>query len=62
MEKIDISGTARDFADKFGTDAARHATEQLKAVMARRDVNGAAVWTQIIGAINVLQRRHPRRN
>lgn len=62
MEKIDIPRTAKDFSDKFGADAARHATEQLKAMMARRDVNGAAVWTQIIGAINVLQRRHPRIN
>lgn len=62
MEDIDIGRTARDFIDKYDMDASHHAMEQLKAMMKRRDIEGAAVWTRVIGAITMLQRRHPRTN
>jgi len=56
---LDIWRSAHVLIEQHGPDAAVHAAMKADALLATGDVQGAAVWKQIVRAINILQRKQP---
>lgn len=51
---IDVFRTAKLLMDQHGEDAAIHATIRADEMLDRGDMDGKAVWTSVVRAIEVL--------
>ena len=57
---IDIYRTANLLIEQYGADGAgMHAAMRADELLARGDMDGAAVWRQVITAIKELQNMKP---
>ncbi len=56
---LDIYRTAKLFVDNHGAEASIHAAMQADAMLAKGDMDGAAVWRRIVKAVEELQRAEP---
>ncbi len=56
---LDIYRTAKLLVDQHGDMAPIHAAMNADAMLAKGDLDGAAVWRRIVAAINELQRQEP---
>ncbi len=58
---LDIYRAARLLVDEHGEEASFEAALGAEAMLERDDLDGAAVWKRILGAIRELQDREPAR-
>ena len=58
--EIDVYRSAKLFIEQHGDEAAIQAAYRADAMLDRGDLDGAAVWRQIVAAINELQREELR--
>ncbi len=56
---LDIYRTAKLLVNNHGAEAPIHAAMNADAMLAKGDLDGAAVWRRIVAAINELQRQEP---
>ena len=56
-DEVDIYRAAKLLLDQHGDEAAIHAAMRADDLMAVGDMEGAATWKRILGAIDVLARR-----
>lgn len=60
IDDIEIYRSAKVLVDSRGPDGARErATENMQTMVARRDVEGIAVWRLILKAIDDIERTEP---
>ena len=59
MDDRDIWLSAKRLVDLYGEDATIHAAMRADELLAQGDMDGAAVWRQIITTINGLQNMKP---
>ena len=59
MIERDIWRYAKALIDSYGNDAPIHAAMRADELLARGDMDGAAVWRQVITAIKELQNMKP---
>ena len=57
--EIDIYGSAHTLIEQHGEGAAIQAAMEADAMLDKSDLAGAAVWRQIVVAVNELQREEP---
>ena len=58
--KIDVYRSAKLLIDQHGEVAAIQAAMEADAMLDKGDLDGVAVWRQIVAAINELQRSEPK--
>ncbi len=54
VDDLDIYRAANELIDQHGDEAPIHAAMKADAMLETGDLDGAAVWRRIIGAINEL--------
>ena len=59
MIERDIWLSAKRLVDLYGDDATIHAAMRADKLLAQGDMDGAAVWRQVITAIKELQNMKP---
>jgi len=59
MLERDIWASAKLLVDKYGEDATIHAAMRAGELSVQGDLDGAAVWRQIIAAIEELENTEP---
>ena len=59
MDDRDIWRSAKALIDNYGDDATIHAAMRADELLAQGDMDGTAVWRQVIKAINELQNMKP---
>ena len=57
---LDIYRSAKLLIDQHGDSAAIEAAMKADAMLDKGDLDGAAVWRQIVAAINKMERAEPR--
>ncbi len=57
---LDIYRSAAVLIREHGEDAALEAAQRADAMLERGDMEGAAVWRRILGAVEELQRKERR--
>ncbi len=58
---LDIYRSANVLIREHGEDAALEAAQHADAMLERGDMEGAAVWRRILGAVEELQRKERRK-
>ena len=59
VSDIDLYRSAKLFVDRHGDEASIHAAMKADAMLETGNLDGAAVWLQVIGAIKELLRGRP---
>ncbi len=54
VSDLDIYRSAKLLVDRHGDEAPTHAAMQADAMLDKGNLDGAAVWRRIVGAINEL--------
>ncbi len=57
--EIDVYRSAKLYIDQHGEAAAIEAAMKADAMLDKGDLDGAAVWRQIVAAVNDIQRDEP---
>ena len=56
---LDIYRSAQVLVKHHGEDAPIHAAMRADAMLEKGDLDGLAVWRQIVAAVNEIQREEP---
>ncbi len=59
VDDLDIYRSANELIQQHGDEAPIHAAMQADAMLDKGDLDGAAVWRRIVGAINELLNARP---
>ena len=59
---IDIWRSANVMLKRYGDDAALEAAKRADELLEAEDIDGCAIWKQIVAAVEDLQRTKPRSN
>ena len=59
---IDIWRSANVIVKRYGEDAALEAAKRADDLLEAGDMDGCAIWKQIVAAVEDLQRTKPRSN
>ena len=59
ISDLDVYRSAKLLIDQHGDEAPIHAAMEADAMLDKGDLDGAAVWRRIVGAINELLEERP---
>ena len=59
IPEIDIYRAANILVKRYGEDAALEAAQRADVMLERGDMDGCAVWKQIVKAVEAVQRTEP---
>ena len=62
VSEIDIWRSANELIKQYGADASIHAAMKTDELLAKGDLDGAAVWRRIVRAVEDLQADKPSKD